>query len=70
MNRHAFELKMGSHKNAELQKDWTEMGAESFEISVLEVLKPRWDVMRDHTEDLEALEAAWVEKLKAGYNGE
>jgi len=68
MTSHAFQLRADAHKDRALQKDWNELGEGKFDISVLEVLKPKWNLMRDHTEDLKALEKAWVEKLGAEYN--
>jgi hypothetical protein len=61
-----FQLKTGSFfPNAELAREWKEMGEESFVIEVLDVLAPiDDDPARDYREDLKALEAIWMEKLK------
>lgn len=38
-NRHRTELRFGSHRNQQLQKDWNEAGEENFVFSVLSELK-------------------------------
>lgn len=42
-NRHRTELKFGSHRNKILQKDWNELGEESFIFSVLSKLEVKDD---------------------------
>ncbi len=39
LNRHLMELKIGSHRCAELQADWNSLGAEAFEFEVLAKLE-------------------------------
>lgn len=54
LNRHKFELKMGSHKNRLLQKDWKELTPEHFSFEVLaSVDKP--EAVEDMAEALEEL---------------
>lgn len=70
MNRHRAELKMGSHRNKELQKDWKTFGADSFEFSHLEILEPLDDPYYSPLDDLKELEKMWFEKLQpVGENG-
>jgi hypothetical protein len=65
VNSIRFQLKMGSFfPNAALTKDLKEMGAQSFVIEVLDELNPVDDLVRDYRDDLKALEAIWLEKLK------
>lgn len=72
LNGQMFELKLGSHRNRALQKDWNEFGDGSFAFDVVDILKPADDPLRDMSEDLAALEEAWLEKLQPygdrGYN--
>src|SRR5215208_8467989 len=36
LNRHKFMLKIGSHTNKALQKDWDDLGADQFIFEILE----------------------------------
>jgi len=73
-NRHKFELRMGSHRNAELQKDWNELGPDSFVFEVLEEVKVRDVPYFDVNDELTLLEQIWIENLQPfterGYNKE
>lgn len=72
LNRHRAELRMGGHRNRELQKDWAEFGAEAFEFEVLDTLAPPDRPDYDPSGDLRALEELWLDKLspfeERGYN--
>ena len=72
LNRHRAALRMGSHQNRELQKDWAEFGAEAFEFEVLDTLTPPERPDYDPSGDLRALEELWLDKLSPfddkGYN--
>jgi hypothetical protein len=72
LNRYQAELRLGGHRNAELQRDWNALGAEHFVFEVVDALPPPKTPDYDPTEDLETLQALWLEKLKpyapAGYN--
>ena len=50
-NRHRTELRFGSHRNKELQEDWSRLGEEQFEYSVLAELayseKPDVDYVQE-----------------------
>ena len=65
LNRHKFELKMGGHKNSDMQNDWNTHGSENFSFEVLEELFPRENPDYDYQEDLECLEDLWLEKINA-----
>ena len=72
LNRHRAELRMGGHRNLELQKDWAEFGPEAFEFEVLDTLTPPERPDYDPSDDLRALEELWLDKLSPfggrGYN--
>ena len=56
----------------ELQRDWKELGADSFVFEVLQELEPPEGPGWDPKDDLAALEALWLEELapygEKGYN--
>ena len=65
INSIRFQLKMGNFlPSAELAQDWKEQGEENFVVEVLDELKPVDDPAYDYRDDLKALEAMWLEKLK------
>ena len=65
INSIRFQLKMGNFlPSAGLAKDWKELGEENFVVEVLDELKPVDDPAHDYRDDLKALEAMWLEKLK------
>jgi group I intron endonuclease len=72
LNRSKAELKIGSHRNAVLQKEFKQFGQENFEFSELEILEPLDDPAYNPAEDLRILEKLWVEKMSPfgdkGYN--
>jgi len=72
LNRSKAELKMGSHRNVTLQKEWQQFGPEMFEFEELELLEPSDDPAYNPAEDLHVLEELWIEKLSPfgdnGYN--
>ncbi len=73
LNRHKFMLKIGSHPNKALQKDWDELGAEQFAFEILEEAQQRKDDPNFNLKDeLTLLEMIWLEKLQPvserGYN--
>jgi len=60
-------------QHPQVQSDWNELGADAFELEVLEELEPLADSPAwDPAEDLQALEELWIEKLdpydERGYN--
>ena len=72
INRHRFDLKLGTHRNRGLMHDWREHGPENFAFQVIDTVKPRDDPGFDAAAELAALLALWREELPcvgdAGYN--
>lgn len=68
MNRHEFQLRNGSHKNAQLQKDWNSLGAENFAFEVVDTLKPSDDPAFNMNNELAELEKVWVGEMGTLYN--
>ena len=72
LNRHNFMLKIGSHLNKDLQKDWDELGAEKFVFEILEQVQVKDDPNFNLKDELTLLEMIWLEKLQPfgerGYN--
>jgi len=73
LNRHQFMLKIGSHTNKALQKDWDEFGPDNFVFEILEEVKMEPDNPNFNLRDeLTLLEEIWFEKLQPvgerGYN--
>jgi hypothetical protein len=66
------QLAMGMHINAQLQKDWNELGPEAFAYEVLE--EKETDEVTDMRWELKQIIKPWLEKLKPygdrGYNKE
>ena len=72
INREIFQLDMGSHPNTALQKDYKEFGKDNFVFEIIDQLKPKEDLAYNYADDLEVLEAMWLDKLQPygdkGYN--
>lgn len=72
LNRHRFMLKIGSHTNKTLQKDWNEFGAEKFAFEILEEVQRKDSPTFNLSDELTLLEMIWLEKLQPfgerGYN--
>ena len=72
LNRHRFMLKIGSHTNKALQKDWDEFGPDKFVFEILEEVKRKDDPNFNLKDELTLLEMIWLEKLQPfgerGYN--
>ena len=72
LNRHRFELSIGSHRNRELQKDWNEFGSDMFVFEVLEIVQVTDESQIKVEDELTLLEQIWLEKLQPfgekGYN--
>ena len=72
LNRHKFMLKIGSHTNKQLQKDWDELGPDKFIFEILEEVKMKDDPNFNLKDELTLLEMVWLEKLQPvgehGYN--
>ena len=71
INRHKFQLSVGSHQNRLLQHDWNELGSTRFEFEILDQMEPTGEASFDSGE-LTFMEQMWLEKLKPfgerGYN--
>jgi hypothetical protein len=74
LNRHRFQLNLGSHRNKMLQAEWREFGSAHFSFDILDELKPKEDTQQNYQEELAVLEALWLDKLQPygerGYNEE
>jgi group I intron endonuclease len=72
LNKHKFMLKIGSHTNKGLQKDWDEFGPDNFTFEVLEEVKIQDNPNFNLKDELTLLEQIWLEKLQPfgerGYN--
>ncbi|MBV6450073.1 MAG: hypothetical protein MHPDNHAH_00793 [Anaerolineales bacterium] len=64
LNRHKFMLKIGSHPNKALQKDWDELGPERFSFDILEEVQRKTDPSFNLKDELELLEMIWLEKVQ------
>lgn len=74
LNKHRFMLKINSHPNKELQKDWNELGPEQFTFEILETVQLKDDPNFNLKDELTLLEEIWLEKLQPfgerGYNSD
>ena len=72
INRHMFQLRMGTHDDRELQADFTRHGEENFSFTILDTIDPKEGPDHDYTDDLNTLEDMWLDKLQPfdgrGYN--
>jgi hypothetical protein len=64
LNRHRFQLRMGSHQNRALQADWNRLGEEAFEVEIMDELKPKEGAPADPARELAVLLELWMEKLQ------
>ena len=69
LNRHKFMLKIGSHTNKALQKDWDELGPDNFVFEILEEVKVVDSPNFNLGDELTLLEMLWLEKLQPVENG-
>lgn len=71
-NKHFTQLKFGGHPVKTLQADWGIYGEATFVFEILETMKPAEEPGRNDREELEAMEAKWLDKLQPygdkGYN--
>ena len=70
-HRHRLQLNVGNHLNAELQKDWKELGEEKFRYEILEEIEQK-DPAKDYAKEAKVLEQMYIEELQPfdekGYN--
>lgn len=64
LNRQLAQLRLGVHRNAELQRDWNALGADAFAFEVLDTLERPERSDYDPSDDLRVLEALWLERLE------
>lgn len=66
LNRHRFELNLGTHRNARLQADWRHDGAAAFRFDIIDSVKASGDPAFDAEAELDALlalhRAQWLEQ--------
>jgi len=66
LNRHRFELEMGSHRNKALQADWNQLGEDGFVLETLDLIDPPADDPGwNASDDLAELEAMWRDRIVA-----
>jgi len=63
LRRQRFQLENGGHANRALQVDWNSLGADAFEIDVLDTLERAEDATSDPRDDLVELAEMWRERL-------
>jgi hypothetical protein len=64
VNRERLALRLGSHRNAALQRDWNALGPDAFAFEVLDTLAaPDDQPTYDPTDDLKVLLGLWLERL-------
>ena len=59
-----MQLSTKNYLNSALQKDWNEFGQEAFTFEILEEMKVKDDGTTKYDEELEILEAIWLEKFQ------
>jgi hypothetical protein len=64
LNGRSTSLQLGSDRNAALQREWNEFGADSFAMEILEVLKPSDNPYFSVKDELKKLEEQWMNKLQ------
>jgi hypothetical protein len=72
LHKHRFMLRVNSHPNKELQKDWNELGPDQFSFEILETVQLGYQPSFNLKDELTLLEEIWLEKLQPfgerGYN--
>ena len=74
LNKHRFILRINSHPNRELQKDWNELGSDQFTFEILETVQISENPSFNLKDELTLLEEIWLERLQPfgerGYNAD
>jgi hypothetical protein len=65
LTRHAFELRLGKHRDRALQHDWDTAGNTGFVFEVLDLVMPSDDPAFDAACELRTLIALWREEMGA-----
>jgi hypothetical protein len=63
-NRHRVELNFGTHRNADLQQDWTRLGEENFTYEIIAELDQDDSKKIDYKKELAVLEQLCFEELQ------
>ena len=63
LNRHRFELRHGTHRNASLAQDWVEHGETNFLFEVLDMVKPSEDPAFNAASELAMLVSLWQQEI-------
>lgn len=70
LNGHQFMLSSGSHRNADLQKDYKTYGEDAFSFETLATVDVKEEPGFNLEHELEVLEELWLDELQAvGENG-
>ena len=64
INKNVFQLKMGSHPNKRLQKEWSDRGEAAFSVRVLDSLEYDEETKAECAEELAMLFDDWIQKMK------
>lgn len=64
INKNVFQLKMGSHPNKRLQKEWSDRGEAAFSVRVVDSLDYDEETKEECAEELAMLFDDWKLKLK------
>ena len=62
-NRHRAELRFGTHRNFELQKDWNEKGEDNFVFEILSELKQDDKRKVNYPKELQLLQQMIIEEM-------
>ncbi|MCX6304132.1 MAG: GIY-YIG nuclease family protein [Bacteroidetes bacterium] len=68
-NSDIFQLKAGMHSNKSLQKDWNNLGSETFEFNIFDELKVKDDVTPEET-NMELVELLKMHIAELKKNGQ
>jgi len=69
LNRHRFELRQGSHRNALLRQDWLQHGEASFRFETLDMVEPRDEPGFNLARELDELLALWRAEMPCAGDG-
>ena len=62
-NRHRTELRFGSHRNTQLQKDWNQATEKNFTFSILSELEYKEGESVDYKKEVKTLEEMVIEEF-------
>lgn len=71
-NAQKWQLDFGMHRNARLQADWKEFGAEAFSYEILGLMEEQDEAGVDYKKELKLMEELYIDELQPfdekGYN--